>query len=239
MFRLINEIMDDIVWPAVLVMAIWIIFLFNLNYGWDLLDFGIRPGTWEGLIGIVMAPLLHVDINHIFSNSIPFFVAGAFIFHFFKKIAWRILLAIWFFAGFGVWLLATPGAVHVGASGIVYGLVAFLMTTGIIRNNRSLMAMSLILIFLYGSMVWGIFPQIRPPGENQISWQGHLAGTIAGVLLAFLYRKEGPEDDQYFNDEDEDDDDDDVFWSRDYFEQEDFKINYRYRQKDEEESEGN
>lgn len=233
MFRLINELIDDIVWPAVMLMAIWIIFLFNINYSWGLLEFGIQPGIWEGLVGVIVSPFLHVDINHIFSNSVPFFVASAFTFHFFRKIAWRITLIIWFFAGFGVWLFATPGPTHVGASGIVYGLVAFMMTTGIIRKNRQLMAVSMLLVFLYGSMVWGVFPQISPPGEGQISWQGHLSGAITGLTLAFFYRNEGPQDDSYFDDEDDDDDDDDVFWSRDYFEQEDFKINYKYRSDDE------
>lgn len=231
MLQLINDILDDILWPAVLVMALWVVFLFNYAYQWGLLQYGIHPGEVSGLIGVFASPFLHVNFQHIFSNSVPFLVSGAFIFHFYNKVAWKVLVIIWFFSGFGVWLLATPGANHVGASGVVYGMVAFLLTSGIIRKNRALMAVALILVFLYGSMVWGIFPQYDPTSHEQISWQGHLAGALTGIILAFIYRHRGPDDDSYFEDEDDDgdDDDEDVFYNRDYFEQEDRKINYHYR----------
>lgn len=207
MLRLIREAMDDILWPAVFVMFFWICFLTNYTYdlGWN--DWGIRPRTLIGLRGVLFSPFLHGDFGHLFSNSIPFLVSGGFVFHFWKEKSWMLLGLIWFFSGFPVWLYGDSYSVHIGASGVVYGLVAFILSSGILRNNRNLSAVAMLLIFLYGGMVWGLFPQITYTG-SKISWEGHLAGALSGVIMAFLFRREGPEDDP----EPEDDEDPPDWW---------------------------
>ncbi len=217
----------------VFIVFCWVILLFDFAYQLDLNDWGIHPRTVRGLVGIVFSPFLHGGPGHLFSNSIPFLVSGAFIFHFFPADKWRIIGIIWFFSGLGVWLYGKFISNHIGASGLVYGMVSFLLTSGIIRKNKSLSAVVLLLIFLYGSMVWGVFPQIPVnPGES-ISWEGHLAGTVAGVILAYVYRKKGPEDDKFFE-EDEDEDveslhPDDPFYHQTIIDKEQFNIQYHLK----------
>lgn len=195
MFRLIVKLIDDILWPAVFIVFFWLIFFANEAYNLHLQDFGVRPRSIHGLIGILSMPFLHGDFEHLFSNTIPFFVSGTFIFHFFDRVKWKIILIIWYFSGLGIWVFGDPMSIHIGASGLVYGMVAFLMTSGFIRKNKELTAVALVLIFLYGSMVWGLFPQFSWFREINISWEGHLFGTLSGVALALFYRKEGPADD--------------------------------------------
>lgn len=202
MFKLVQDAIDDILWPSVFVLFFWLSFFTNLAYDLNLNDWGIAPRTVKGLMGILAMPFLHGDFGHLFSNTIPLLVSGSFVFYFFKQMSWKILILIWLFSGFGVWLTGSFYSVHIGASGLVYGLVAFLLTSGIIRKNRNLAALALILIFMYGSMVWGVFPQISITDQN-ISWEGHLFGALTGIALAWFYKEEGPEDDLEPDDDEE------------------------------------
>ena len=106
------------------------------------------------------------------------------------------------------------GGVHIGASALIYGLAFFLMLSGFIRRNRSLVIVSFLVIFLYGSLVWGLYPKYAI--ENHISWEGHLAGFVMGIILAIFYRKEGPQQEIDNDDDDSDDsessDDSDNYW---------------------------
>jgi membrane associated rhomboid family serine protease len=199
MFKLVHEAIDDILWPSVFVMFFWLAFFTNQAYDLNLNQYGIAPRSLSGLRGILFSPFLHGDFGHLFSNTIPFLVSGSFLFHFFKQLSWKIFGLIWFISGFGVWLIGDFYSIHIGASGLVYGLVAFLLTGGIIRKNRNLAAVSLVLIFLYGSMVWGIFPQISMMDAN-ISWEGHLFGALAGIGFAWVFRHEGPEEEYVVDD---------------------------------------
>jgi membrane associated rhomboid family serine protease len=149
-------------------------------------------------------PFLHGDYEHLFSNSVPLLVLFFSIFYFFHNKSWLILMMTWFMAGVLTWIIGTEG-IHVGASGIVYALAFFLVTISVIKREIKLMAYSLIIIFLYGSIVWGFFPQLFP--DKHISWEGHLAGAITGVVLAFFYRNEGPVKKVYFADETEEEND--------------------------------
>jgi membrane associated rhomboid family serine protease len=143
---------------------------------------------------------LHGDYQHLFSNSIPLFVLLFSLFYFFPKKAFLILSMTWFIVGMLTWIIGTEG-IHIGASGIVYALAFFLVTISILKQETKLMAYSLIIIFLYGSIVWGFFPQLFP--DKHISWEGHLAGAITGIILAFFYRNEGPVKKVYFEEEEE------------------------------------
>ncbi len=155
------------------------------------------PLKLRGLIGILTAPLIHANLTHLFDNSIPLFFLSLALFYFYREVAYRVFFLIWFITGALVWLVGRE-AYHIGASGIIYGLATFLLTSGIIRRNRNLMAISLLVIFLYGSMVWGLFPY-----DYHISWESHMSGALTGLVLAIIYRHEGPEPDISRLEEDE------------------------------------
>ena len=200
--------------PVLLVTLMWAVKIIEIIGGYQLSFLGIYPMKWESLPGILTTPFIHADFRHLSANSVPIFILGSALFYFYRNIAWRILLLIWLFTGFWVWIGARP-SFHIGASGIVYGLSAFIFVSGIIRKHTGLMAMALVVVFLYGSLIWGIFPEFFP--QERISWESHLYGLVAGVALAFYYRKEGPQRRKYsweYEDEEEDDDDDDenAYW---------------------------
>jgi len=146
---------------------------------------GVLPRTLRGTIGIFTGPLVHGDVIHLISNTLPILLLGILLFYFYHRIAIEIFIWIYLVTGFWTWLIARD-AYHIGASGIVYGMASFLFFSGIIRRSRQLMTISAIIIFLYGGMIYGVFPEAV---ENNVSWESHLMGAIVGVSLAFLFRK--------------------------------------------------
>lgn len=191
--------------PLILVAIMWLVEIveavFNLNFHF----LGIKPLSLEGLPGILLFHFLHGDWEHLFANTIPILVLGTSLYYFYRPIANKILVILLFSTGLLTWCGAR-GGVHIGASALVYGLTFFLMLSGFIRRDRKLIIISLIVIFLYGSLVWGLYPKYAI--ENNISWEGHLSGFVMGIVLAFFYRKEGPQREEYVWDEDEDTDTD-------------------------------
>jgi len=195
-----NQQFDDHLWnavpPAVLITGMmWLLFLLDKVTAFHLYTLGILPGEMSGLKGIFFSPWIHDerDFHHILSNSIPIFLLSGLLFYSYKEIAWRVFMIVWFLSGFFVWFLASAnGSFHIGMSGIVYGLAGFLFASGVIRKYLPLQALSLFVIFLYGSMIWGVFPTPQP-----ISWEGHLAGLLVGVFLAYWFRKKGPQRPKY------------------------------------------
>lgn len=154
----------------------------------DLSHWGIFPRTIGGLRGVLLGPLIHGDIGHLAANSVPFIVLGGGIWYFYRPIARNLLLWSWLMTGLWTWAGGRP-AYHIGASGLVYAFASFLFFSGIVRRNIQLAAISLIVVFLYGGMIWGVLPLIP-----EHSWEGHLSGAIAGLILAIYYRKHGPQD---------------------------------------------
>ncbi len=155
---------------------------------------GVYPRKIEGLLGIITAPFFHsthhtdggIDISHILNNSIPLLLLGTVLFYFFKDLSYQIF--IWLFIGTGVWLWSFGrSANHIGASGIVYALFGFITVSGFLRKNKQLLSITMLTVFLYGSMIWGIFPT-----DPKISWEGHLSGLAIGIVLAVYFRKRGP-----------------------------------------------
>jgi len=159
---------------------LWLIPL--LGWGLNLPDYGIRPRQWIGLPGILVAPLLHADFPHLIANSLPLVILGTAMFHVYPGAAFRVLPAVYLGPGIAVWLLARDG-VHVGASGLVYGLVSYLFVAGLLRRDRRAIATSMIVAFMYGSVAWGMLP-INP----RVSWETHLAAAIIGAIMALLLR---------------------------------------------------
>lgn len=153
---------------------------------------GVLPRDPSGLIGIITSVFIHGDINHIASNTIPILVLGMMLFYFYKKIAKSVFIWLWLVSGIWLWIGGRNSmnypTYHIGASTLVYGLASFLFFSGLFRRHLRLMVVSALVVFLYGGIVWGVFPI-----KQEISWEGHLFGMIAGILIAFNYRKEGPQ----------------------------------------------
>lgn len=184
---------------------IWIAYLINTIFSLQWNNWGLRPRSISGLSGIFSMPFLHADVQHIFSNSIPLFLFCFGLFYFFSKKAVLILFMSSLITGIFTWAIGSSG-IHIGASGMVYALAFFLVTISIIKMEPTLMAYTLIIIFLYGSLIWGFFPMLFP--DRHISWEGHLSGAVTGIILAFFYKKEGPQKKVYFPEEDEDENED-------------------------------
>lgn len=163
--------------------AMWLVFLLDALLGLKLNRFGLRPGSVPGLIGVITVPLLHGSLSHIFSNSISLVVSLTAILYLYPNSAARVVPIIWLGSGLLAWVIGRP-SLHFGASGLIYGLLAYVFFSGILRRDMRSVAVSLLVGFLYGSMIWGVLP-IRP----HMSWELHLSGAIIGVLLAFFYRK--------------------------------------------------
>jgi membrane associated rhomboid family serine protease len=180
--------------PAIILLLIWLVKVVEIIDGLDLFYYGIFPRRISGLTGILTSPFIHANFNHLINNSIPFFLLLTAIFYFYQKIAWRMLLMSYLFTGVAVWFIARP-SYHIGASGLIYSFAAFLFVSGIIRRNIHLLAISFLVIFLYGSMVWGILPY-----SPDMSWESHLAGSTVGVILAIIYRHEGPGPTRFISD---------------------------------------
>ncbi len=190
-------------WPLVFALLILLVKALEEIFGSSFSEYGLRPKSIDGLMGIVTYPFLHKDFGHLFSNAIPLLFLGTALFYYYRKASGMIFLQLFLISGIWLWLLAKAGSVHIGASGLVYGLAAFHVTAGLIKRNHRLMAFALLVLFLYGSLVWGVFPDFFP--KRNISWEGHLTGMAAGVLLAWFHRKQGPEKDIYSWEEEEDD----------------------------------
>jgi membrane associated rhomboid family serine protease len=157
------------------------------------------------LVGILTAPFIHANLNHLINNSVPFLVLLTAIFYFYQKVAWRVLLVSYLATGSLVWLLARS-SYHIGASGLIYSFAAFVFFSGIIRRNINLLAISMLVIFLYGSMVWGIFPY-----RSDMSWESHLMGLTVGAVLSVIYRHEGPGPTRFASDMEEETEEDEGF----------------------------
>ncbi|NJW53940.1 rhomboid family intramembrane serine protease [Salinimicrobium oceani] len=170
--------------PILFVLLIWIVFWMEIRFGWDFTSFGVYPRKIEGLRGVLFSPFIHSDIKHLFHNTIPLFVLTMSLFYFYRKLSWKILFLGLLFSGILTWIIGRP-AYHIGASGIVYVLASFLFFKGIFSKYYRLVALSLIVVFLYGGLLWYVAP-IDP----QISWEGHLSGLVAGLIFALVYKKD-------------------------------------------------
>lgn len=163
---------------------------------------GIKPQELQGLWGMFLYPFFHSNVTHLLSNAAPLFLLTLGMYYYFPTKLFPALLSIWLLSALFIWGLGRPGC-HLGASGVVYGLAFFLSAMGFIKKQRNLSAFALIIVFLYGSMVWGVLPQ-----DTDISWEGHAGGALTGLLLAFLWKKSPVYTSIYDPVPDDDDDDD-------------------------------
>lgn len=174
--------------PFLLVSFMLLIRVAEVIFETDFYFLGIFPRKLSSLAGIITSPFIHSGFRHLFNNALPLLILGTALFYLYSQVAFRVLIWIMLLTGLAVWMTGRPSW-HIGASGIVYGLASFLFVSGIIRRHIPLMGLSLLVAFLYGEMVWGIFPGFR----IDISWESHMLGAAAGLLLAIWYRAEGPQ----------------------------------------------
>lgn len=181
----LNIVKSIFIVPAIYVISIWLIYWVEINFDFNFNKFGVFPRTFKGFRGVFLTHFIHSDINHLFNNSIPLFVLLSSLFYFYREISYKILFIGGFFTGFITWIIARE-SYHIGASGIVYLLFSFVFFSGIIRKHYRLVALSFIIIFLYGSMIWYVLPI-----KEGMSWEGHLSGFIVGLFLAIIYKNKG------------------------------------------------
>ncbi len=142
---------------------------------------GILPRTLDGLVGIITAPLVHASLKHLYSNTLPLFVLVLSLFYFHPRHAWQVLVFSWLVTGVMVWLIGRE-SYHIGASGLVYALTSFHFFYGIASGKKQMIALSLIVVFLYGSAIWGMLPSFA----YDVSWESHLSGYVTGFVLALI-----------------------------------------------------
>jgi membrane associated rhomboid family serine protease len=164
------------------VVLIWLVHLMNWGLDLDSWPFGIRPREISGLPGIFLAPLVHGSFEHLIANSLPLLVLGTAMLFLYPASALRALPLLYLVPGVAVWFFGRD-SVHLGASGLIYGLVSYVFVAGLLRRDRRAIASSLVVCFMYGSLTWGVVP--TPRG---VSWETHLAGALIGVLLAIVFR---------------------------------------------------
>jgi len=176
-----------IVVPFVAVFAIWFVYWLEMRFGYNFVKYGIYPQTLKGFRGVLFSPFIHSGTSHLFNNSVPLAVLLAALYFFYRKLATKILFYGFFLTGFLTWSIARP-SYHIGASGVVYMLFSFIFFSGVFRKHIRLLAVSMVVVFLYGGMVWYVFPI-----KDGISWEGHSSGFVVGLVLAIIYRKKGPQ----------------------------------------------
>lgn len=172
-----------IAFPLLIVFSIWLVFWYQVRIDSGIRHFGIYPQKIEGLFGIFTSPFIHSDLNHLYNNSIPLLMLSMALFYFYNKIAWRVLLLGVIVSGLLTWCIGKSGN-HIGASGVIYMLVSFIFFKGIFAKHYRLIALSLIIVFFYGSMIWYVFPI-----KDGVSWEGHLGGLITGLIFALIFKK--------------------------------------------------
>lgn len=182
--------LEAILFPLLIVVIMWVVFLIDRYFHLDLYKYGVKPQTVEGIKGIFLMPFIHGqrDFSHIINNSVPTMILLGTLIYFYREIALYVTLFIWLGAGFLLWYLAVnTQSYHIGMSGVIYGLFGFLFISGFVKKYLPLQAISLFVAFVYGSMIWGLFPM-----EQGVSWEGHLSGFLVGALIAIVFRKKGP-----------------------------------------------
>ncbi|MGA1227464.1 MAG: rhomboid family intramembrane serine protease [Tamlana sp.] len=196
---------DVIAYPLLFLLSIWFVFWFEVRFDYNFNKYGIYPQTLKGLRGLFLSPFIHGSIKHIYHNTIPLFVLTMALFYFYRTIAWKVVFYGILLSGFLTWCIGRP-SYHIGISGLIYVLVSFTFFKGIFAKYYRLVALSLLVVFLYGSMIWYTLPI-----EAGISWEAHMAGLVTGIFFAFIFKKEIPKPKKYAWEQENYNEDDDPF----------------------------
>lgn len=184
-----GKIKKAIEYSLAFVAIFWVIQVIKYLTGSTLAGLGILPRSVDGLLGVVTAPLIHANFEHLIANTLPFFFLSCLLFIFYEKKASLYLVVIWITTGIITWIIGRYASdmgyySHIGASGVIYGLASFLVFGGILSKNWKLILVSILVLVFYSGLIWGMFPT-----ESHVSWEGHLAGALSGLLWVFLFRK--------------------------------------------------
>lgn len=200
-FKFSNSV---VIAPLLAVITIWTVYWIELGFQVNLNDFGVYPRTIWGIRGILFSPFIHASLEHLYNNTLPLAILTAALFYFYRNIAVRALILGLFFSGLLTWLIGRP-SYHIGASGVIYFLASFIFFKGVFAKYYRLVALSLMVVFIYGSLLWYIFPI-----KQGVSWEGHLGGFISGLVLAYVLKSPLPsrkkfawEQEDYNEEEDE------------------------------------
>ena len=181
-----KEFFRKLIIPLTFPILLWVIYLVTYLFEIYPYKLGILPRNLSGIIGVFTSPLIHGGFSHLISNTAPLIFMGLGIFYFYPKVAYKVFTIIYFGSGVLVWFFGRE-VYHIGASGIIYGFVSFLFFSGIFRKDNRSIALALVVIFLYGGLIWGVLPV-----EKGVSWESHLFGAIVGLISAFIFRKVDP-----------------------------------------------
>lgn len=202
----IRRIFVAMVIPLFLIFVIYMIKILEIGMDWDFTHLGVYPQQQKGVFGIFAHPLVHSGFRHLVANTLPFFFLSWCLFYFYRGIAPYIFFLIWIGCGILTFAIGKPGW-HIGASGVIYGLAFFLFFSGLLRKHIPLVAISLLITFIYGGMIWNMLPFFA---KETTSWEGHLSGAITGIICAFVFQKYGPQKPQPFLDEEQEEEDEDA-----------------------------
>lgn len=220
--------------PLLAILCIWIVFWIEIKFNINLNKYGIQPRKLIGLRGVLFSPFIHGSVSHLYNNTIPLATLTAALFYFYRIDAVKVLFFGFLFSGIFTWIIGRP-SYHIGASGLIYALVSFIFFKGILARHYRLVALSLAIVFLYGSMIWYIFPI-----KDGISWEGHLSGFIVGLFLAFVFKTKFQKEKKYAWEREDYNEEDDEFLK--HFDEngnfidkvsepvEELKINYYYKE---------
>lgn len=182
-FRFSNRV---ILVPMVAVLLIWTVFWVEVRFGVNFNEWGVYPRTLKGLRGVIFSPMIHGSVEHLYNNTIPLAILSAALVYFYRPITWKVLFWGWLLSGTLTWIIGRP-SFHIGASGLIYVLASFIFFKGIFTKHYRLVALSMLVVFIYGGLLWYIFPL-----EEGISWEGHLAGFLCGLALAAILPSYAP-----------------------------------------------
>lgn len=169
------------VMPLLLSLSIALVFVVERLFGLSFVESGVYPRTLAGLKGILFAPFVHGGLDHLCSNLSALPVLLGMLAMVYRRNYMRILFSLWLLTGLMVWLMARE-SYHIGVSGVIYALASFLLFGGILSGRKANVAVTLVVIFLYGGMVWGLLPY-----QPHVSWESHLFGGLAGFACAFVF----------------------------------------------------
>ena len=212
-----KNLINTLKYPLFFLLIMWGVKIFEILYNTSYIDLGVLPRSFKGLKGIIFSPFIHKDLSHLINNSMPIIVLGSSLSYFYPRIKFRLVLWLYFTCGILLWGIGRS-SFHIGASGFIYALASFIFFSGLMKKNKRLSALSLVVVFIYGSMFWGLLPT-----HENVSWEGHLSGLIAGLIIAFFFKNLGPKKDVY---QWEIDEQDEIKYNND-----EIKITYDYLEK--------
>ncbi|WP_299797047.1 rhomboid family intramembrane serine protease [uncultured Maribacter sp.] len=230
--------------PLIAMILIWGVYWVELTLGVNFNEFGVKPRTLLGLRGVVLSPFIHGSLEHLYNNTISLAILLAALWYFYRDVAWKVILYGIVLSGFLTWMIGRT-SYHIGVSGLIYVLASFIFFKGIFSSYFRLVALSLIVVFIYGSMLWYIFPV-----KEGMSWEGHLGGFLTGLFLAKVVKARIPPTKKYEWEKEDFKEEDDLFLQHfdengnfrelpteeDINEESSFKINYFFKENSENES---